>query len=141
LKILIFSSRFFVIFLKINVLIVRICCNYKIRKKIIYEICIAKIIFWGIAFIKIDVYYRIFNIQAIIINLKIGSILKIRTNNSNINPWFEILNVFLIVAKIILGAKFDWNSWRWWLRKPLTIVLILLLKINVNILKYFWNIR
>ncbi len=140
-KILIFSSRFFVIFLKINVLIVRICCNYKIRKKIIYEICIAKIIFWGIAFIKIDVYYRIFNIQAIIINLKIGSILKIRTNNSNINPWFEILNVFLIVAKIILGAKFDWNSWRWWLRKPLTIVLILLLKINVNILKYFWNIR
>ena len=139
-KILCFRSRFFFIFLKIYVLIVRVCCNYKIRKKIIYEICFAKIMFWSIAFIKIEVYNRIFNVKAIIINLKIGSILKIRANNGNINPWFEKLNVFLIVAKIILGAKFDRNSWRWWLRKSLTIVLILLLKINFNILKYFWNI-
>ena len=135
-----FSCRFQTIFIIVNIFILCQNLNCKIRKEFFdLTFWFAIVMVRTCALINVYIYLSHSHIESIILQIK-TCIWKISTNNSKTIPGIEIVNIYLIKAKIALSTPFDWYSFG---SRIETYIKIkgLLFEINVCILKYVFNWR
>jgi hypothetical protein len=133
LKILSFRSRSLIIFLKVNLLIVRPYLYAEILQKFLYFAFIFAFTDIRVTQIKINVDRGVLYIYIVIIYTKHLIFTKISTYNPKIVPRMKETYINFIIPEIVLSAPFYRHSPSWWIWSIIEIK-ILLLKIYINIL-------